>query len=84
MARTRVGSKRKVETGAKEAARKAEGRASGLVRKIQSLPPEKMAEVEDFVEFLSQREDRLLSQAAGKLTEKALRKVWDNPADSAY
>jgi hypothetical protein len=63
---------------------KREIRANALVRKIQSLPPEKVAEVEDFVEFLSQREDRQLTQAAGKLTEKALRKVWDNPADAAY
>ena len=59
-------------------------RAKALVRKIQSLPPEKLAQVEDFVEFLSQREDRQLTQAAGKLAEKAFRKVWDNPADAAY
>ena len=59
-------------------------RESALIRKIRSLPPEKMAEVEDFVEFLRQREDRQLSQAAAKLAEKALRKVWDNPADAAY
>lgn len=63
---------------------KREIRANALVRKIQSLPPEKVAQVEDFVEFLSQREDRQLTHAAGKLTEKALRKVWDNPADAAY
>ena len=43
-----------------------------------------MAEVEDFVEFLTQREDRQLTQAASKLAERAFRKVWDNPADAAY
>jgi hypothetical protein len=59
-------------------------RESALIRKIRSLPPEKVAEVEDFVEFLSQREDRQLTQAAAKLAEKAFRKVWDNPADAAY
>ena len=59
-------------------------RESALIRKIRSLPPEKMAEVEDFVEFLSQREDRQLTQAAAKLAEKAFRRVWDNPADAAY
>lgn len=42
-----------------------------------------MAEVEDFVEFLAQRDDRQLTQAA-KLAEKAFRKVWDNHADAAY
>jgi hypothetical protein len=59
-------------------------RAKALVRKIQSLPPEKVAAVENFVEFISQREDLQLTQAAGKLAEKAFRKVWDNPADAAY
>jgi hypothetical protein len=59
-------------------------RENALIRKIRSLPPEKVAEVEDFVEFLRQREDRQLTQAAGKLAEKAFRKVWDNPADAAY
>jgi hypothetical protein len=59
-------------------------RESALIRKIRSLPPEKVAEVEDFVEFLSQREDRHLTQAAAKLAEKAFRRIWDNPADAAY
>ena len=59
-------------------------RESALIRKIRSLPPEKVAEVEDFVEFLSQREDRQLTQAAAKVAERAFRKVWDNPADAAY
>lgn len=59
-------------------------REGALIRKIRSLPPEKVAEVEDFVEFLAQRDDRQLTQAAAKLTEKAFRRVWDNPADAAY
>lgn len=59
-------------------------REESLIRKIRSLPPEKVAEVEDFVEFLSQRDDRQLTQAAAKLAEKAFRKVWSNPADAAY
>ncbi len=59
-------------------------REDSLIRKIRSLPPERVAEVEDFVEFLSQRDDRQLTQAAAKLTEKAFRKVWDNTADAAY
>ena len=59
-------------------------REESLIRKIRSLPPERVAEVEDFVEFLSQRDDRQLTQAAAKLAEKAFRKVWDNLADAAY
>lgn len=58
-------------------------RENALIRTIRSLPPEKVAEVEDFVEFLRQREDRQLTRAAGKLAE-AFRRVWDNPADAAY
>jgi hypothetical protein len=59
-------------------------RESALIRKIRNLPPERMAEVEDFVEFLAQRDDRELTQAATKVAEKAFRKIWDNPADAAY
>jgi hypothetical protein len=59
-------------------------RESALIRKIRSLPPERLAEVEDFVEFLAQRDDRQLTQAAAKLAEKSFRKIWDNPADGAY
>ncbi len=59
-------------------------RAEALVRKIRSLPPEKVAEVEDFVEFLDQREDRRLTQAAAKLSEKAFQRLWDNPKDAVY
>lgn len=59
-------------------------RESALIRKIRSLPPEKVTEVEGFVEFLSQRKARQLTQAAAKLAEKAFRRVWDNPADAAY
>lgn len=59
-------------------------RESALLRKIRSLPPERVAEIEDFVEFLSQREDRQLTEAAAKIAEKAFRKVWDNQADAAY
>jgi len=58
--------------------------ASALVQKIHSLPPEKVAEVEDFVDFLAQRDERQLTRAATKLSEKAFRKVWDNPRDAAH
>jgi hypothetical protein len=59
-------------------------REAALIRKIRSLPPEKVAQVEDFVEFLAQRDDRQLSRAAATLAQKAFRKVWNNPADAAY
>ena len=56
-----------------------------LIEKIRALPPEKVAEVEDFIDFLRHRnEDRQLVQASAGLSEKAFGKVWDNPDDAEY
>ena len=56
-----------------------------LLEKIKRLPPEKAAEVEDFVDFLSQREsERELARAATRLSEDAFAKVWDNEDDADY
>lgn len=56
-----------------------------IIEKIRTLPPDKIVEVEDFVDFLRQRnEDRRLTQAATRLSENALQKVWDNPDDADY
>jgi hypothetical protein len=56
-----------------------------LIDKIRSLPPEKLVEVEDFVDFLTMRdEDRLVTHAATKLSEDSFRQVWDNPDDAEY
>ena len=56
-----------------------------LFNKIRRLPPEKVAVVEDFVEFLRYRDevDNLI-KAAGKLSEKSFQQVWDNPEDAEY
>jgi hypothetical protein len=56
-----------------------------LFDKIQKLPPEKIAVVEDFVEFLRHRDDDIhLTAAAAKLSEKSFQKVWDNQDDAEY
>jgi hypothetical protein len=56
-----------------------------LIEKIRSLPPEKISEVEDFIDFLHHRsEDRFLSKAAAKLSETAFQAVWSNPEDDDY
>jgi len=56
-----------------------------LISKIRVLPPERLIEVEDFIDFLRQTsEDRQLRQAAAKLSEDAFSKVWDNPEDAEY
>jgi hypothetical protein len=56
-----------------------------LIEKIRTLSAERIAEVEDFVDFLRQRdEERRLLKAAAKLSENAFQEVWDNPGDAAY
>ena len=56
-----------------------------LMDKIRSLPPERVAEVEDFVDFLTARDqDRHVTQAAARLSEEAFRAVWDNSDDAEY
>ena len=56
-----------------------------LLDKIRSLPPEKAAEVEDFIDFLNQREvERRLAQAISKQSEPSFARIWDNPEDADY
>ncbi|OGW60163.1 MAG: toxin-antitoxin system, antitoxin component, Xre family protein [Nitrospirae bacterium RBG_16_64_22] len=56
-----------------------------VIEKIRALSPEKISEVEDFVDFLRQRDrDSQLARAATKLSEGAFQKVWDNPDDADY
>ena len=56
-----------------------------LIDKIKQLPPQRMAEVEDFVDFLRAREDeQRLTQAAAKASEASFAQVWDNDEDAAY
>ena len=56
-----------------------------LLHKIRSLPPERVAEVEDFVDFLRLRdEERSLTDAAARLSDTAFARVWDNPDDADY
>jgi len=41
--------------------------------------------IEDFVDFLSQRDtDRQLTRAAAAASGPAFAKVWDNPEDDVY
>ncbi len=56
-----------------------------LLAKIKRLPPERVAEVEDFVEFLCQKDgERQLIRAAGSLSEDPFAAVWENPDDAEY
>ena len=55
-----------------------------LIEKIKELPPDKIAEVVAFVDFLAHRDDRELIQAASKTSEPAFAKVWNNADDAEY
>lgn len=61
------------------------GIQEALLEKIRSLPPERVAEVEDFVDFLRLRdEEQQLTRAASRLSEAAFARVWDHPDDADY
>jgi len=48
-----------------------------LIEKIRALPAERIAEVEDFVDFIRLREqERALTRAAAA--------IWSNPDDDVY
>ena len=56
-----------------------------LIEKLKSLPPERAAEMEDFVDFLRTRDqERALERAATRAAETALAKVWNNDDDPPY
>ena len=59
--------------------------AQALLEKLAELPSEKIAEVEDFIDFLRQRqEEGSFAALSTRLSEPVLRKIWDNPQDAAY
>ena len=56
-----------------------------LIEKLKDLPPEKLAEVEDFVDFLRERgEARKFTHASALLSEPAFAKAWDNDSDAEH
>ena len=58
---------------------------NALLNKILALPPQRLAEVEDFVDFLCAREaDSRLTPVAAKISEPSFAAVWDNDEDAVY
>ena len=56
-----------------------------VVQKLRVLTPNRIDEVEDFIDFLSQRDmDRQLTKAVVTLSEARLNTLWDNPYDAEY
>jgi hypothetical protein len=59
--------------------------AQNLIEKIKTLPAERIAEVEDFVDFIRLREqERSLTRAAAETRVQAFAAVWNNPDDDVY
>ena len=59
--------------------------ADTLMEMIQALPPERIAEVEDFVAFITAREqERALTRGAATASGPAFAAIWNNPEDDAY
>ena len=58
-----------------------DAQATRLIGKIAALPSERVAQVEDFVDFLHDRER---VRAISATSETAFGGIWDNPEDAAY
>ncbi|MBK1733324.1 hypothetical protein [Thiococcus pfennigii] len=53
--------------------------------KLERLAPERLAEVEDFIDFLRERDqDRRLRRDYAQAAESAFAEVWDNDEDAVY
>jgi len=56
-----------------------------LIEKIETLPAERIAEIEDFVDFIRLREqERALARAAAAASASAFAAIWSNPEDDVY
>lgn len=56
-----------------------------VLQKLEHLSPERLAEVEDFIDFLQQRDqEKRLHQDFAQASEATFSKVWDNEDDASY
>lgn len=56
-----------------------------VLGKLQGLTPHRLLEVEDFIDFLKQRDDeQSVTPIALAVSEPVLEQVWNNPDDAAY
>ena len=55
-----------------------------LFEKIERLPPQKIAEVINFVDFIVERDERKLVETATKFSEESFGRVWSNDEDAVY
>jgi hypothetical protein len=56
-----------------------------LIEKIEALPADRIAEIEDFVDFIRLREqERALIRAAAAASTPTFAAIWSNPEDDVY
>ncbi|AXS84113.1 toxin-antitoxin system, antitoxin component, Xre family protein [Marinobacter sp. Arc7-DN-1] len=56
-----------------------------MLEKLEHLSPGRLAEVEDFIDFLSQRDqDKHLRQDYAQASQDTFNKVWDNDDNAVY
>ena len=56
-----------------------------VLEKLEHLSLDRLAEVEDFIDFLQQRDqDKHLRRDFARGSEAAFAKVWDNDSDAIY
>jgi len=56
-----------------------------MLEKLEHLAPDRLAEVDDFIDFLLQRDqDRRLRRDYAQASEVAFAKVWGNDEDAVY
>ncbi len=56
-----------------------------IQEKLGSLTPDRLAEVEDFIDFLHQRDqEKQLRNSYSHASEEVFNKVWDNDDDAIY
>jgi hypothetical protein len=56
-----------------------------LIEKIQTLSPDRVAEVEDFVDFIRLRDqERTLTWDAASASAPAFAAIWSNTEDDCY
>ena len=59
--------------------------SKSLIEKIEALPAERIAEIEDFVDFIRLREqERALTRASTAASAPSFAAVWSNPEDDVY
>jgi uncharacterized membrane protein len=59
--------------------------AQHMLEKLAHLSPDRLIEVEDFIDFLQQRDqDKRVRHDFSHATEASFSKVWDNSDDALY